>query len=309
MILCISMDLDPLWCYQKIYGLKDQESVDKPNIPDPVCPVATRRFVELAGSLGVKGTLFVVGKSLQDKKAKDEIARAAKAGHEIGNHSFSHLYDLSLRDISEIIKEIENGADAIGRCVSIRPVGFRAPGYMLGQDILSALQESGAIYDSSVMPSLAYQGLKAAAMGLLAIRGKKSGTTLADPREACGPKMPYHPDLQKPWRKGDSNILELPITSMLSIPLTGSVLAMAGPNLTGLLAAGASRNEFVNLELHGVDLMDIEADNLDPALCVQRDLSIPWQRKALAIYNFVDSLRKTHEIMTLQQAAKDFGSR
>ena len=69
MILSVSMDLDPLWCYQKIYGLDALDPIDNPDMPDPVCATATSRFLELCDSLGVKGTLFVVGKSLQDKNA------------------------------------------------------------------------------------------------------------------------------------------------------------------------------------------------------------------------------------------------
>jgi hypothetical protein len=57
MILSVSIDLDPLCCYREIYGLGP--AGDSPSA-DPVTPVAAERFCELAGSLGLCGTLFVV---------------------------------------------------------------------------------------------------------------------------------------------------------------------------------------------------------------------------------------------------------
>jgi hypothetical protein len=69
------------------------------------------------------------------------------------------------------------------------------------------------------------------------------------------------------------------------------------------LAAVAARAGFVNLELHGVDLMDQDADGLDPALGIQRDLKVPWEKKAEIISIFVRTLLQTHRCMPLREAA------
>lgn len=300
MILSVSIDLDPLWCYREIYGLEHSE---EDRAADPVTRVATRRFCELADSLGFFGTLFVVGRELQDSSASTEVGQAHAWGHEVANHTFSHRYDLSKSGAEVIQGEIVRGAQAVEAACGEKPQGFRAPGYLLGPCILAQATAAGAVYDSSVLPSPVYQGVKAAAVSLLGLLGRPTGAILGDPREALSPRRPYRPDPSRPWKRGAGPLLELPISSVLGVPLIGSVLVAAGSRLVPYLAAVAARAGFVNLELHGVDLMDLDTDGLDPALGIQRDLKIPWQKKAEAIATFIGSLLQTHRPVPLREAA------
>ena len=297
MILSVSIDLDPLWCYRRIYGLEPVHQID------PVTRVATERFCELTDSLGLHGTLFAVGRALEDPAAGAAVRQAHSSGHEVANHTFSHPYDLSRSAASAIKAEIEKGAQAIEAACGEKPRGFRAPGYLLGSRVLEQAASVGAVYDSSILPSPVYQGVKAAAVSVLGLWGRPTKAVLGDPREAFAPTRPYRPDLSRPWKRGAGPLLELPISSLLGVPLIGSVLATAGPGLAPYLAAVAARSGFVNLELHGVDLMDLETDGLDPALGVQRDLRLPWQRKAETIAMFIRSLLQTHRPMPLCEAA------
>jgi hypothetical protein len=297
MILSVSIDLDPLWCYRRIYGLEPIRQAD------PVTRVATERFCELTDSLGLQGTLFVVGRALEDPAAGAAVRRAHSSGHEVANHTFSHPYDLSRSTASAIKAEIEKGAQAIEAACGEKPKGFRAPGYLLGSRVLEQAASAGMVYDSSILPSPVYQGVKAAAVSVLGLWGRPTKAVLGDPREAFAPTRPYRPDLSRPWKRGAGPLLELPISSLLGVPLIGSLLATAGPRLAPYLAAVAARSGFVNLELHGVDLMDLEADGLDPALGVQRDLRLPWRKKAETIAIFIRSLLQTHRPMPLHEAA------
>lgn len=303
MILSVSIDLDPLWCYREIYGLRPAKGGAAAEVSDPVTRVATERFCALARELGFRGTLFVVGRALEDPAAITAVAQAHAEGHEVANHTFSHRYDLS-RETEEVIEdEVARGAAAIEKACGVSPQGFRAPGYLLGSRILEKAVQAGAIYDSSVLPSPVYQGIKTAAVSVLGLLRRPTRAVLGDPREAFSPKRPYRPDLSRPWKRGLGSILELPITSVMGVPLIGSVLVAAGPQFVPYLAALAARSGFVNLELHGVDLMDLGTDRLDPALGVQRDLKIPWEKKAEAISTFIRTLQQTHRPTTLAEAA------
>jgi hypothetical protein len=297
MILSVSIDLDPLWCYRKIYGLEQIQEAD------PVTRVATERFCELTDSLGLRGTLFPVGRALEDQAAGAAVGQAHASGHEVANHTFSHPYDLS-RSAAEVIRaEIDRGAEAIEASCGEKPQGFRAPGYLLGSRVLEQAASAGVVYDSSILPSPVYQGIKAVAVSVLGLWGRATGAVLGDPREALAPARPYRPDPSRPWKRGAGSLLELPISSVLGVPLIGSVLVTAGSRLVPYLAAVAARAGFVNLELHGVDLMDLDTDGLDPALGIQRDLKIPWQKKAEAIATFIRSLLQTHRPVPLREAA------
>jgi len=300
MILSVTIDLDPLWCYREIYGL---EQAGGAPIADPVTRVATERFCELADSLGVRGTLFTVGRALEDASASEAIGRAHAQGHEVANHTYSHLYDLSRSEPEAIKDEIVRGAAAVEAACGEKPQGFRAPGYLLGSRMLEQVASAGASYDSSVLPSPVYQGVKAAAVSMLGLFGRSSGAVLGDPREAFSPARPYRPDPHRPWKRGPGPLLELPISSVLGLPLIGSVLVSAGARMASYLAVLAARAGFVNLELHGVDLMDLDADGLDPALGIQRDFKVPWGKKAEIISIFIRALLQTHRPMPLWEAA------
>jgi hypothetical protein len=296
----LSIDLDPLSCYRDLYGLPPAAG------PDPVVATALPRFGELLATLGVRGTAFVVGRTLEDPAAASALMDFVRAGHEAANHTLTHPYDLSRRDGGAISAEVEGGATAISKVTGERPVGFRAPGYLLGARVLPAVAASGAIYDSSLLPSPLYQGIKAAAVASLRLRGRSSRAVLGDPREAFAPRLPYHPELKRPYRNGDGALLELPILAPFGIPLTGTAVALLGPVRARAIAAALSGRPFVNLELHGVDLMDLTSDGLDPALGFLRDLRRPFQEKREAIRAFSEKLLGTHRGLPLREAAKDW---
>jgi len=86
------------------------------------------------------------------------------------------------------------------------------------------------------------------------------------------------------------------------------VLNLIGPSRVPWLGSMVSHLPFVNLELHGVDLLDITEDELDPDLGVQRDLFVPWERKAQAAMAFIQRLMRTHQAMTLKDAAETLGA-
>ena len=302
----VSIDLDPLDCYRALYGLPRAELR-----LDPVYTTAVARFCALLDELGARGTLFAVGRALAVAEHAGQLRAAAAAGHEIGNHSFSHRYDLWRLAPAAIDAEVGRGAAAVERAVGRRPLGFRAPGYLLGAHLLERLGRAGYAYDASMLPSPVYPALKAAARGWLRLRGRPSAARLGDPREALGPAGPYRPDGQRPWRRGGAPLLELPVGRLGPLPLTGSLLALAGPRAAAGLGRLAARGGWVQLELHGVDLLDIAGDRLDPALGVQPDLRIPWPRKAEAVRRFcsalIDAGRRPEPLDSLAARVADAG--
>jgi hypothetical protein len=292
------MDLDPLRCYRSLFGLPPADER-----LDPVLTTAVERFCALTDSLGLRGTLFAVGDTLAELDHAAALRAALAAGHELGCHTWSHRYDLSRLGPAEVDAEIGRGLDACERQVGVRPVGFRAPGYLLGPVILERLARFGLAYDSSMLPAPIYQAAKAVAWLGLKVAGRPSAAVLGDPREALGPAEPFRPEPERPWRKGASPIQELPMSRIGPLPLTGGLLALAGRRAAGLLARAAARAEWVQLELHGVDLLDIATDGLDPALAAQPDLRIPWQRKAASIKAFVAQVMASHRAMRLDEVA------
>jgi peptidoglycan-N-acetylglucosamine deacetylase len=302
-MLAISIDLDPLSCYRRLYGLPEVEAQGA----DPVVTTAVGRFLELMEGLHTLGTLFCVGESLAPPEAQAALRAAVAAGHELGNHSYRHPYDLSRLPDDELAREVEAGARAVQALTDAPPAGFRAPGYLLGPRVLAAARAAGARYDSSALPSPLYQAAKAGAVGLLGLLRRPSAAILGDPREAFSASRPYPARLGRPWqaaRPGEPSLMELPISAALGLPLTGGLLALAGPRAARALGARLARRSWVQLELHGVDLLDLRSDVLQPSLSAERSLRIPWKKKAHTYREFLQRVMEKHEAVRLDHAAQ-----
>src|SRR5688500_17368424 len=96
-LAALSIDLDSLKYYYRIHGIPEPALH-----ADPMYTEVPARFGELSASLDLKGTVFCVGENLAEREARAAIKDLSDAGHEIGNHSFSHDYGLAHRDFSTI---------------------------------------------------------------------------------------------------------------------------------------------------------------------------------------------------------------
>jgi peptidoglycan-N-acetylglucosamine deacetylase len=95
----------------------------------------------------------------------------------------------------------------------------------------------------------------------------------------------------------------------LRLPLIGTALAFAGPDHAARLARSLVGSEFVNLELHGVDLLD-SSDGLDVLAPHQPDVRVPVSRKSASLVAAIDELQKAgYAFVCLAEAARYFGAR
>lgn len=284
MRLAVSVDLDEVRFYRQLYNLPANLTADR------VFARAVPRLADWARQRGLAVTWFVVGRDLAAPGNAEAARRLAASGDELGCHSFSHGYDLTRRPVQEMQAEVTRGVTSIRDGAGVVPTGFRAPGYTVSDTLLSLLQEQGFAYDSSVFPCPPYYALKAAALAKLALQRRKSQAILDAPDVLRAPTRPYR--VGRPYWYRGTGILEIPIqvTRRGRLPFIGTALTMAGPVGARLLARGVLGEPFVNLELHGIDVLD-ESDGLGELAKYQRDLRIPWSKKLDAIDAAVSLLR------------------
>lgn len=297
----ISIDLDELHHYHAIHGLPDA-----PSGAYPVYDVALGRAAEWARSLDVPLTLFAVGRDLERPENAQTLKKLVESGHEVGNHSYSHAYDLSCREPTELRREIDEAARAVERAVGRAPKGFRAPGYTVNDELFAALSELGVGYDSSVFPSPPYYAAKAAKLFSMRLRGRTSQSVLDTPSVLRAPSHPYR--VGKPYWKEGSGMLELPIqvTPGARLPFIGTALVLAGPDGARLLTRTVLGESFVNLELHGIDFLGID-DGLGDLTAHQPDAKLSLSRKLSALTATVELLReKGAAFVQLAEAAEAF---
>ena len=301
--LCaISVDLDEIPFYHQIHGLDTPMDASS----DAVFDIALERLEQWARSLGVPLTLFVIGSTLERKANGDKLRALAEAGHELGNHTFGHRYDLTRLDGATMRNEIEFAQEAIEKATGRRPVGFRAPGYTVNDELLGLIEHAGFLYDSSVFPCPAYWGLKSLAISAIRLRGRRSHSVFDTPRVLTAPTRPYR--IGHPYWEEGGGLLELPIqvTRGPRLPFIGTSVTVGGPLVARQLARAVAGEPLVNLELHGIDVLDT-TDGLEQLVKFQHDVRVPYQRKLEALTAVVETLRDAgHKFVRLDEAARAF---
>jgi hypothetical protein len=310
----ISIDLDGIACYYRIHGLGTPPA----ELEHVILERALPRAAALFATRRVHVTWFVIGRdadrdaSLADRAARtanaERLATLARAGDELGNHSYSHPYELARLSAREADAEI-TGCDRVLRAITgAAPTGFRAPGYDLSPAMLDVLARLGYRYDSSIFPAPGYYVAKAAVMTVLSLRGRPSGAVMTNPRALTAPAEPYRPAMSAPWRRGQAPVVELPVavTPWTRLPAIGTSLLVAPAWARARLIAAMARRSLFNCELHGIDFADAEQDGI-PGELVERqpDLRIPIDDKLARLDRLLDELAARWDFATLDQVARD----
>jgi hypothetical protein len=203
----LSLDLDNLWSYMKTHGDKGWESF--PSYLDIVVP----RVLDFLEKRGLKITFFVVGQDAALQKNHNAIRSIAEAGHEIGNHSFSHEPWLHLYTEQQIESELSQTEEHIEKITGQKPTGFRGPGYSLSLSVLRVLARRGYKYDASTLPT--FLGPLARAYYFMTTKlnpeEKKNRKLLfGELRDGLKPLRPYR------WQVDGTNegLIEIPVTTM-----------------------------------------------------------------------------------------------
>ncbi|WP_297134589.1 polysaccharide deacetylase family protein [Terrisporobacter sp.] len=99
-------------------------------------PKETNEVLDILDKYNIKGTFFVVGKHAN--WYSESLIRAAKEGHEIGNHTFNHP-DITNLSNGDIKKEIKDCEDTLVKLTGKKPTLFRPPYGSYTQDKLGQI--------------------------------------------------------------------------------------------------------------------------------------------------------------------------
>jgi peptidoglycan/xylan/chitin deacetylase (PgdA/CDA1 family) len=302
--LCaLSVDLDEIGVYAALHGLSTPEGRAQHAVYD----LGLDRLDEFARAHELPLSLFAVGLDLQRSENANRLRRAAESGYEIGNHSLGHRMDLTRLGHDEMLGEVQAGADMLLAATGQRPVGFRAPGYTVTDELFGVLGEAGMAYDSSVFPCPAYYLAKAATRLGIRLRGRQSNSVLDTPAVLGAPTEPYR--VGRPYTQRGNGMLELPIqvTRGPRLPFIGTALTLAGPDRARWLTKLVVGKTVVNLELHGIDALDQE-DGLAFLRPHQPDVRVPVARKLAALGAVVETLAQAgYAFVRLDEVAARVG--
>lgn len=84
----------------------------------------TRQILDILDGFGVKATFFIVGSNA--KAYPDRIKMIADRGHELGNHTYDHVWINKIGE-EELVRQIRDTEEQIFSVTGIRPRVFRPP--------------------------------------------------------------------------------------------------------------------------------------------------------------------------------------
>ena len=103
-------------------------------------PRYTERILDILDRYDIKATFFVIGVNIQNYP--EPFAKVVAAGHEIGNHSFSHSVCGS-REYTDIVAEMQKCDSLIFDITGKKPSLYRPPCGIYDVEVVSAAKKAG----------------------------------------------------------------------------------------------------------------------------------------------------------------------
>lgn len=264
----------------------------------------------------IRSTLFVVGNDFMEPANQGAIRSMAEAGHEVANHTMTHAQGFRLLSTEEKETEIAGMETICERVIGRRPLGFRSPGWNMGDDALPILKRRGYLYDSSVHPTSLMPLLKflhwRAQSGCMPIER----TTMGHMKYMFAPITPYRTSMRGFSSKGSDGILEFPLTVMpfIRLPFFATFLLAAGQTIfRGTYALLKSMACPIQFQFHLSDFVDYGHPDLAGQVPEAHGVYVPQAlRTSLAakmnvFRNALDILADGYEFTTLEAWARNAG--
>lgn len=260
---------------------------------------------------GAKSTLFMVGNDFRIPANHSAIRAMAEAGHEVANHTQTHAQPFRLLSVEAKESELAGMEEWCLKITGRRPVGFRSPGWNIGEDALPILLRRGYLYDSSVFPTLLTPILKL--MHWYIMRSRKGGerTTLGHIKYMFAPVIPYRTSRNSFMEKGRDGLIEFPVTvtPVFRLPFFATFLVSTGMGLFRLsLKSLRMLRRPLQFQFHLSDFVDYNHPDLAdqvPAdgqgLYVPAALRMPLSRKLALFKQVMDALAGDYRFVTLEE--------
>ena len=189
-------------------------------IASEIYEVGIKRLLDLYARHDVRSTFYFTGRIAEIIPEAVELVKSQ--GHEIGCHSYSHSENKALDVLSyeEQQNELKKAKKSIESIVG-RVKSFRAPSLRINENTVKVLEEIGFTSDSSIC-SQRFDGPFTF--------GSKKELKL---KWLFAPRKPYFMSYDSISRRGNSKILEIPISALL-LSYSG-VTMRRSPSLTKIM--------------------------------------------------------------------------
>jgi hypothetical protein len=207
MLAAVSSDIDTLESIYKGQGCRRPAGYTFAELH-----MGLENFARFLDDYDIKATLFMVGRDFEREKNHGVIRAMSDAGHEIANHTYTHSQGFRFLSTAEKESEIARMEELCQAVIGRRPLGFRAPGWNVGDDTAHILRRHGYLYDSSVFPTSLMPLLKLLHWTAMHKRPAADRSTMGSMRYLFSPVAPYRTAEHALGQSGKEGIVEIPIT-------------------------------------------------------------------------------------------------
>jgi peptidoglycan-N-acetylglucosamine deacetylase len=240
-------------------------------------------LLDLYDKYEVKATFFYTGYIA--KLYPDLVKMAFQRGHEIGCHGLTHHSQraFDVLTLYEQVKQLQEAKAILENITGNEIHAFRAPALRVNHNTPVALHEAGFTIDSSISSQRFDMFLS-------------HGSTRKI-KWFTAPRYPYRTDENNLYKKGDGNIIEVPISAIF-IPYIGTIMrilpAIAILLRKSLIMESRITRKPINFLIHPNEFLEEELD---------QTRSIEKRSSNLITYFLADYLRHRLKIKNLGKKA------
>ncbi|THF79600.1 polysaccharide deacetylase family protein [Cohnella fermenti] len=104
-------------------------------------PKTTERILDLLAKYEAKATFFVVGRRAE--RFPEIVRREALEGHEVANHTYTHMYFNGRNRLQDIASEMDRTGEKLTEISGQQPRWFRPPGGFYNETVIRMAKERG----------------------------------------------------------------------------------------------------------------------------------------------------------------------
>ena len=197
----------------------------------------------------------------------------------------------------------------------MRPMGFRSPGWNMGDDAISILKRRGYTYDSSVHPTYLMPMLKFLHWRTHRHASSAGRTTMGQWNYMFAPIKPYRASGNCLARCGDGGLVEFPVTVVpfVRVPFWATFTLATG---FGLFKTSLRILKTVSIpiqyQFHLSDFVDYTHPELadqvplpSHGVYVPKALRMPLEEKLTVFKRVIDSMVQDYDFVTLAEWSED----
>ena len=294
-------------------------SIDRQSMTDPFFIGAADRFFQMSAKYNFKYSIFIVGKDLENPEVFARVKSWSEAGHEIGNHSYTHNPNLGSLPREQMEYEVMKSHELITKCTGKEPRGFISPSWSTSGDLIDILIKNNYLYDTSIFPSY-FQYLVLLKLMILTKGEHKNFHPSFSARKDkwaffFAPKKPYfiRPDSLIKKQSDGLLMMPLPVATPLRFPVWHTMYFIFGKKFTNwLLKRAILENEYFYYLLHPRDLADYEKDlpqslkdEHHDEMSVFESLELPIDKKIDFVENALRTIAQSgRQFVTLETMAE-----